>query len=105
MRLANLAKRIAALEPEHVNYCPFCDCLNERVKALSDEELTELIAYLDSKCATVSSGLEKWFSKISEPSPTCPYCTSTTAMSEEELDAELAKLVDILQYLGYEAQY
>lgn len=61
MRLASLARRIAALESESINHCLFCDCLSERVEALSDEELRELIAYLDGNCATVGPELENCF--------------------------------------------
>lgn len=82
MRLASLAKRIAALEPKLANSCPFCDCLSERVEMLSNEELRELIAYLDGNCATVSLELEKWFSEIPESSHTCPHCQKTTSMAE-----------------------
>jgi len=82
MRLASLARRIAALEPKLVNGCPFCECLSKRVEALSDEELRELTAFLDGKCTTVSLGLEKWFSEMPESSTTCPYCQRATAMSE-----------------------
>lgn len=83
MRLASLTRRIAALEPELVNSCSFCDCISERVESLSEEDLRVLIAFLEGKCATVSPELEKWFSEIPESSPTCPHCQRTAVMSEE----------------------
>lgn len=32
MRLTSLARRIAALEPEPINLCPFCDCIGKRIE-------------------------------------------------------------------------
>ncbi len=35
--------------------------------------------------------------EVPEPSPICQSCQRTAVLSEEELDAELARLKDILQ--------
>lgn len=85
MRLASLARRIAALEAEPINYCLFCGYISKQVEALSDEGLRGLIAFLDGNCATINLELEKWFSDMPKSSPACPHCQRTAAMSKEEV--------------------
>lgn len=95
MQLASLTKRIAALEPEPGNDCPFRNYIS--LDGWPEDRLGELIDALDDKCTTVSPELEKFLSELPEPSPMCPYCQKTTAMSEEELDNRMVKLADILR--------
>lgn len=97
MRLASLSRRIAALESEPINYCPFCECLSKQIEALSDDELRKLIAFLDGNCAMISLELETFLFDVPESSPTCPHCHETATMSEEELEEHGQWLVDTLR--------
>lgn len=92
MKFEAISRRIAALDTP--GRCPHCEAL----EAMSEEELNELLAFLDGKIASLSRELNAKFPDgLPEPSPACPRCQKAAAMSDEELDAKLAELEDILQ--------
>jgi hypothetical protein len=75
MRLADLARRIEALEPNRPIICPFCEYAN--LDGWPDERLRELIDSTEGRCATISPELEKFLSGVPESSPECPHCQET----------------------------
>jgi len=86
MKFEAISKRLDALDTP--GRCPHCEAL----EAMSEAEL-------DTRLRAFASGQE--VDDLPEPSPKCPRCQAENqrlgAMSEEELDARLAELQDILR--------
>ncbi|MFA5392057.1 MAG: hypothetical protein WC331_11630 [Candidatus Omnitrophota bacterium] len=90
----NIEKRLKALEASP-GQCPCCKAM----EAFSEEEL-------DARLQTLLSGQD--VPDLPEPSPSCPRCQAENqrlgSKSEEELNAELARLREILRAAeGYES--
>ena len=83
MKLDSLKKRLAALEPEPGQDCPFCIFLNTRLDELPDKLLQDLIDVLDGKCVSSSPELEMLISEIPESSSTCPRCHAEDVIGNE----------------------
>ena len=88
MRFEALLRRIAKIEPG-AGHCPHC----QAIASLPDLELEELEAIVCGELTTASTGLNAKFPDgLPESRSSCPYCAKIAAMSEEELDADIAKL-------------
>ena len=79
-----MIRRLAALEPEPGEDCPYCKALASMTEVELDRDIRELEAGGPGRLAGIES------------SPMCYHCQKMTAMSEEELDAKLAWLTEIL---------
>lgn len=86
MKFEAISKRLDALDTP--GRCPHCETL----EAMSEEEL-------DTSIRTLASGQE--VDDLPEPNPKCPRCQAESrrrnAMSEEELNAEIDRLMAILK--------
>ena len=83
-----LERRLDVLESALGQFCPRGVTSEAMSEAMGVEEFDARIQPLLSGQAT---------SDLPEPSPSCPHCQKLAAMSEAEVDAELAMLWDILR--------
>lgn len=91
-----LNERLRKLEAKHASQpaapCPYC----QAVEAMTDQELTDIIEYLDciSRDLPISPELRNRAQELMlpEPSTSCPKCGRYAAMTEDEIDARLGGL-------------
>lgn len=88
MKLDKLHKRISSLEGTSGGRCPRCRANRAHAKTMSDEEMDLFIANPEAYVGTHDRDLP-------EPSPGCKECHKYDAWSDDELDAELARLKKI----------
>ena len=89
MKMMSIKQRLDALEAALGQFCPRCTVS----EAMTEEERNARIQAILS-----GQGLQ---ADLPEPSPSCQRCQKAADMSEEEIDAELARHSDMLQRCGY----
>ncbi len=87
----SLERRLACLENKLHTRKPGSGC--PRCMAMASNYISE--EGLDARIQAYLSGnpYETYEEPLPAPSPTCPYCQKTAAMSEEELDAQLHRWI------------
>lgn len=85
---SSIERRLDVLESALGLFCPRCTASEAMSDAMSVEEIDAHIQGL------LSGQVDP---VLPDPSPSCPRCQKMAAMSEAEVDARLARLLDILR--------